>query len=162
VSVTIHEAHEVLKSTRSNIGSRSRLIMVDSGAGGTVVSDASLFAIINPPVDMACIQFGTGPKTPAQGVGTIQLHVQCRDTRRVHTVYVRGAYYVPTQPLNILSVHHVRLQGGAALLDDVIEPSFVRWQTDKGSVFQNVMWKNHLPYIHSCTTAVPLHTIPKV
>jgi hypothetical protein len=48
--------------------------MVDSGAGGTVAAEASLFLEIHPPNSMACIQFGTGPRIPEQGVGTIQLH----------------------------------------------------------------------------------------
>jgi hypothetical protein len=41
-------------------------------------------------------------------------------------VHEGGAYGVPSQPLNTLGVLFVRSQGGAALLDHGIEPSFVR------------------------------------
>jgi hypothetical protein len=79
----------------------------------------------------------------------------------VHTVSLYNAYYVPTQPLNILNSSDVRVLGGAFHLDDSFEPSYVRWSRSSCPVHQAVKWKNCIPYIH-CTAVVRLHAVRKV
>jgi hypothetical protein len=54
------------------------------GAGGTVMSDANLFNPINPPSQQVCLKFGTGPKIPVHGVGTVQVCVTCMKSGEVH------------------------------------------------------------------------------
>lgn len=78
--------------------------MIDSGAGGAAISDSKMFHAINPAPG-ASICFGNGLKIPIAGRGTISIGAMCMKTMTVHTVYAFDAFYVPTQPLNILTVH---------------------------------------------------------
>jgi hypothetical protein len=89
---------------------------VESGAGGVVFSDASMFTVINPPSIEACIQFGTGPSITAKGVGTVCICVRSKDTQKVYSVSMRGAHYVPQQHLNLLSTRAIMSQGGRLCL----------------------------------------------
>jgi hypothetical protein len=50
VTIKLHEAHKVLNLSHVNAHDTARLVLVDSGAGGTVISDVSRFSVINPPV----------------------------------------------------------------------------------------------------------------
>jgi hypothetical protein len=141
----------------------ARLVLVDSGAGGTVISDASCFAVINPPVQDISIQFGVGPKIAVRGVGTVVLRVPSMDTGVAHTVVLKGAYYVPNQPLNILSVHDVLSLPGAVVFDSHPgTPSHVRWPAARGDVYQAMLWRRNLPYIKCCTLDVQVHTIRRI
>ena len=162
VTVEMHEAHALLHDHYTKSDCHSRLFMVDSGAGGTVISDPSVFTVIYPPSPDMSVQFGTGPKIPTKGVGTIVLHVQCRSTGIIHRVQLPNALYLPDQPLNILSVNDIRAQGGASLLDDNDAPSYVRWCNGSKNIFQTVTWKNRIPYIHSFHDTVPVSTIRRV
>lgn len=137
----------------------TRLVLVDSGAGGVVFSDPSMFMTINPPHAETCIQFGNGPRIPAQGVGTVFLCVACKDTNKVYTVYLKGAYYVPQQPLNIISTHAIMALDGAALFDSRTDPQCVRWSTHDGDVYQAILWVQRLPYIRCSVNAVAVHAI---
>jgi hypothetical protein len=107
VTIKLHEAHKVFNLSHVQAHDTARLILVDSVAGGTVICDASCFSVIKPPVQDVSIMFGVGPRIPVSGIGTVVLKVPSMDSGAMHTVCIKGAYYVPDQPLNILSVHDV-------------------------------------------------------
>jgi hypothetical protein len=67
------------------------LDLVDSGAGGTVISDVSCFSVNNPPVQDVSIMFGVGPRIPVSGIGTVVLKVPSMDSGAMHTVCIKGA-----------------------------------------------------------------------
>jgi hypothetical protein len=85
-----------------------------------------MFTVINPPSTEAYIQFGTGPRIPVKGVGTVCLCVTSKDTQKVYKVCVKGAYYVPQQPLNVISTRAIMSLGGAAIFDGRVPPRSVR------------------------------------
>jgi hypothetical protein len=145
-----------------NADHKKRLVLVDSGAGGTVISDTRMFLDIAPPALDVCIQFGTGPKIPIAGTGTVVLCVTDMSSRGTHAVYIKNAYYVPVQPLNILSVFDVLNIHGAAVFDNRDGPSHVRWHTERGDVRQRMLWRHKLPYIESYCEAVPINAIRRV
>jgi hypothetical protein len=121
-----------------------------------------MFLNIDPPARDVCIQFGTGPGIPIAGVGTIVLHVQSMLSRDIYTVHIQGAYYVPVQPMNILSVADVLNIDGAAIFDSRDGPSHIRWHTESGDVRQRMLWRRKLPYIDCCFTSVEVHSIRRV
>jgi hypothetical protein len=148
VTIKLHEAHEVLNLSNVNAHDTARLVLVDSGAGGTVISDVSCFSVINPPVQDVSIMFGVGPRIPVSGIGTVVLNVPSMDSGAQHTVCIKGAYYVPDQPLNILSVHDVLSLHGAVVFESLPgTPSHIRWPKETGDVYQAMLWRRNLPYI---------------
>lgn len=140
----------------------TQLVLVDSGAGGTVIANATLFHTINPATRDECIKFGTGPRIPVAGRGTVTIHAKSMHTGEIHPVYVKGAYYVPTQPLNILSVGDVFNMGGAAIFDSRNAPCRVRWPSANGDVYQSMEWRRRLPYIINADSSVPVCMIRRV
>jgi hypothetical protein len=102
---------------------------------------------------------GLGRRIPVKGVGTVFLCAQSKDTHKVYHVYVKGAYYVPQQPLNILSTRAIMSQGGAAVFDGRIDPHYVRWVTDDGDIYQAMMWQRELPFIQCHVDVVPVNAI---
>jgi hypothetical protein len=152
----------VLHNHVSNAGQRT-LVLVDSGAGGTVCSTVELFLTNNPPSTPTYIQFGTGPRNAVEGIGTVSFGARCMDTGRVLDVYIRNAYYVPTQPMNILSVRDVLATGGAVIFDQGSKASHIRWKGQPSDVQQAMQWKCRLPHI-SCrvVSGKSIHTIRKV
>jgi hypothetical protein len=158
-TVELHKATEVFNTCASQ---NKRLILVDSGAGGTVISDAHMFLNIAPPAQYVCIQFGTRPKIPIAGCGTIVLAVPDSYSHQVYSVHIVGAYYVPEQPLNILSVSDVLHINGAVIFDCRDGPSHVRWNTERGDVRQRMLWRRKLPYIESLFEKVTVHAIRRV
>lgn len=75
------------------------------------------------------------------------MRVHCREQYRQQEVIIRNAYYVPDQPLDILSSWDVRKIGGATIFDDNQRRSCVRWPTPQGDIYQDISWHNNLPYI---------------
>jgi hypothetical protein len=139
-----------------------RFVLVDSDAGGTVISDAHMFLDIAPPVRDVCIQFGTGPRIPIAGTDTIMLCVKNMLSDDTYNVYIKGACYVPEQPLNILCVFDVVHINGAAVFDNRDGPSQIRWHTEQGDVQQRMLWRRKLPYIESHTEGVSVHAMRQV
>jgi hypothetical protein len=111
VTVELNTAKEVVQELVPAQQQGTNLVLIDSGAGGVVFSDINMFAVINPPSTEAYIQFGTGPRIPVKGVGTVCLCVTSKDTQKVYKVCVKGAYYVPQQPLNIISTRAIMSLG---------------------------------------------------
>jgi hypothetical protein len=104
--------------------------------------------------------FGVGPKIPVSGIGTVILKVPSMDSGAMHTVCIKGAYYVPDQPLNILSVHDVLSIQGAVVFESLPgTPSHIRWPNESGDIYQALLWRRNLPYIKCCTDAVQVNTI---
>jgi hypothetical protein len=161
--VELYEAHEIINQSKENSEAHARLVLVDSGAGGTVISDVSLFTVINPPEHAVSIQFGVGPAILVSGVGTVVMRVPSMDSGVTHTVYLKGAYYVPDQPLNILSVRDVLSLPGAVVFESHPgTPSHVRWPSVSGAVYQAMLWRRNLPYIKCWTANVSVHAIRRV
>jgi hypothetical protein len=158
-TVELHKATEVFNTCKSQ---SKRLILVDSGAGGTVISDAHMFFDIDPPSQDVCIQFGTGPKIPIAGCGTIVLAVSDSCSHHVYSVNIEGAYNVPEQPLNILSVSDVLSIKGAVFFDGRDRPSHVWWHTAQGDVRQRMLWRRRLPYIESLFENKSVHAVRRV
>jgi hypothetical protein len=158
-TVGLHVAEEVFRvSSHQN----KRFVLVDSGAGGTVISDAHMFLDIAPPTCDVCIQFGTGPRIPIAGTGTIVLCVKSMLSDDTYSVYIKGAYYVPEQPLNILSVFDVVHINGAAVFDNRDGPSHIRWHTEQGDVQQRMLWRRKLPCIESHAEKVSVDAMRQV
>jgi hypothetical protein len=84
-------------------------------------------------------------------------------TGRVQDVYIKNAYNVPTQPMNILSVRDVLAIGGAVTFDQGSTAPHIRWKGQPSDVHQAMQWKCQLQYIScSVVSGKSIHTIRKV
>jgi hypothetical protein len=94
------------------------------------------------------------------GIGTVVLQAPSKDSSALHTVCIKGAYYVPDQPLNILSVHDVLSLHGAVVFESTPgTPSHIRWPNNTGDTYQAMLWCRNLLYIECCSGAVQVDTI---
>jgi hypothetical protein len=66
-------------------------------------------------------------------------------SHEVHSVHIVGAYYVPEQPLYILSVRDVLHINGAVIFYCRDGLFHVRWNTERGDVRQRMVWRRNLP-----------------
>jgi hypothetical protein len=105
--VKIHVTRKIVQEQQNEA---QQLVMIDSGAGGTVFGSAEMLHSIEPPGQMVCIRFGNGPRIPAAGRCIVVLCVTCMDTCKQSMFQVPNALCVPTQPLNIESAHDVAKQ----------------------------------------------------
>jgi hypothetical protein len=140
VAVDLNVAERLLHDQISNAGQRT-LVLVDSGAGGTVCATVELFMTINPPSAPKYIQFGTGPRIAVAGIGTVSFGATCMDTGRVQDVYIQNACYVPPQPMNILSVRDVLATGGAVIFDQGSRAPHIRLKGQTRDVHQAMQCK---------------------
>jgi hypothetical protein len=129
VTVELNTAREVVHELVPAQQQGTNEVLIDSGAGGVVLSDINMFTVINPPSTEANIQFGTGPRIPVKGVGTVCLCVTSKNTQKVCKACVKGAHNVSQQHLNIISTRAIMSLGGAAIFDGRVTPQSVCWAT---------------------------------
>ncbi len=77
----------------------------------------------------------------------------------MYQVYMKGAYYVPQQPLNIISTRAIMSLGGAAVFDARDSPQYVRWSTVDGDIYQAMMWQRELPFIQCSVHVVSVNAM---
>jgi hypothetical protein len=159
VTVELNTAKEVVQELVPAQQQGTNLVLIDSGAGGVVFSDVNMFTGMNPPSTEAYIQFGTGPRIPVKGVGAVCLCFTSKDAQKVYKVCVKGAYYVPQQPLNIISTRAIMSLGWAAIFDGRFAPQCVRWATADGDIFQAMIWRSNLPFTQCPVDGVPVNAM---
>jgi hypothetical protein len=117
LTVNVHVATKIVQEQQNEA---QRVVIIDSGAWGTVFCSPEMFDSIEPPGQDVCIRFGTGPRR-----GVVVLCVTCMDTSKRVIIHIPNACYVPTQPLNMVSAHDITDIGGAAVFDHRYGMSFV-------------------------------------
>jgi hypothetical protein len=121
----------VAKLMQSQDVQYAQLLMIDSGAGGHVFSNASIFESIRAPTHNACIRFGNEPMIPAAGVGDVIFRVESMQNGKTYTICLSDVYYEPTQPLNMVSMHELWNAGVSAMFYRRYGPPYVVWPTKK-------------------------------
>ena len=145
-----------LDAARSN-----NRLMIDSGAGASVISDSSMFLTLEAPITSSTVNFGKQKVVPVAAVGTIAFDIppQSRNAgiRRASRtrILLHNVLYVPDAGpgLAIISVHTLRQHGHGVNFDT--EAPYVRWHSVPKDIYQPCVWSGQIPYvsIEACTNS---------